>query len=504
MCIRDSIQISADGRISASGGWAAKGQAIAVQASQGMDLSGNVAARQVSLQSQRDVVLRGGDVVADEQLSVNAGSLNDVGRSASDKAKRFGQTVSVTTTGAAAVQNATWGAQDSLTLSSGGNATLTDAQVYAKGALTANAAALALNGSTQVSATGAAHVTTSGRTDIAAGSTLQGQAMVKVTAATLGNLGTVQGQSLQVVGTLDNGSTGTVASASSLNLTGTHLGNQGKVVADTLTASTTTLTNSGTLQGRTVTLTQSGQLTNSGTVVATGSQAALSVQAGALTNSGKLASDGNTGVQASTTLQNSAGGQITGQAIGMKAAQLSNSGLVHAAQALTVGDANTQSLTNTSTGTLQGHSIDAQAGTLSNQGKVRATQALTATSRQSALQNSSGATMQGTSVMLSGGLTNAGLIKAASDTAAASQIFVRMDDLNTAWANQVGGRIESGGSIRLQGQSGTQAGTLLALNDVALGDATRALNTLNVSGSVISQSGRIDASTGAGLSLIHI
>ncbi|TBO29382.1 filamentous hemagglutinin N-terminal domain-containing protein [Aquabacterium lacunae] len=490
------IRISAEGRISGTNNLSAAGQQVVVEASQGMDLSGNVSARQVNLSSQQDVTLRQGKLVADELLAVSAASLNDVGMTAASKAQRFGQTVTLNTTGAASVANAVWGAQGNQTVTVGGAATLSNADLYAKGALAMSTGSLGLQGTSQVSSTAAATVSSTGRTDIAAGSTLQGQALLTVSASTVGNLGTLQAKALQINGNLDNGSTGTVASEGALNLSGTQLTNQGKVMADTLSASTTSLNNSGTLQGRTVSLTQSGQHTNSGTVVATGNNAALSVQANGLSNSGKVASDGNTTLSVSGTLNNTATGQVTGQAIGVTATTVSNAGLVDAAKALTVGNASTQSLTNT--GALQGESLTAQANGVSNQGKMLAQKAVQITSRTSAIGNTSTGTIQGTSVTLSGGLDNAGLIKAKSATALASEIFVRMDDLNTAWANQVGGRIESDGSVRLRGTQGTQAGTVNAMQDIALGDALRNLAQLNISGTVISQQGRIDALVGTG------
>ncbi|MEY4427919.1 MAG: hypothetical protein RLZZ182_608, partial [Pseudomonadota bacterium] len=484
------IRISSDGRITATSNLSAAGQQVVVEAHRGMDLSGNVSARQVNLSSQQDVTLRQGKVVADELLAVSAASLNDLGNTAASKAQRFGQTVTLNTTGAASVANAVWGAQGNQTVTVGGAATLSNADLYAKGALAMSTSSLALQGTSQVSSSAAATVSSTGRTDIAAGSTLQGQALLTVSASTVGNLGTLQAKALQINGNLDNGSTGTVASEGALNLSGSQLANQGKVMADALSASTTSLNNSGTLQGRTVSLTQTGQHTNSGTVVATGTDAALTVQAGNLSNTGKVASDGNTTLSAGTQLTNSASGQVTGQAIGLTASAISNAGLVDAAKALTVGNASTQSLSNS--GALQGESLTAQADGVSNQGKMLAQKAVQITSRTSAISNTSTGTVQGTSITLSGGLDNAGLIKAKSATALASEIFVRMDDLNTTWANQVSGRIESDGSVRLRGTQGLQAGTVNAMQDVMLGDAQRTLNQLTISGTVISQQGRVD------------
>jgi len=204
--------------------------------------------------------------VADAALAVSAASLNDLGNTSAAKANRFGQTVTLDTTGATSIANAVWGAQGNQTVNVGGSATLNNADLYARGALAMATGSLALQGTTQVSSTEAATVRSTGRTDISANSTLQGQAAMNVSASTVGNLGTLQAKALQITGNLDNGATGTVASEGALTLGGTNLSNQGKVVADALTATTTSLSNSGTLQGRTVSLTQSGQHTNSGTV----------------------------------------------------------------------------------------------------------------------------------------------------------------------------------------------------------------------------------------------
>jgi len=487
-----SVTITAEGKITATGNTSATAD-VSATSKTAQSLSGNITAQNVTLNSAGDLALGAGNITAKQALQLSAASLNDAGNTAASRATRFGQTTALSITGNANMANAQWGAQGNNTTQVGGALNLTDASVYANGNLSINAGSAALSGTSDWSATGTNTSTVTGALAVASGSSVQSTSTLALSTGSTSNSGTLQGKAVTITGTLTNNASGTIASETDLALSGSQLNNAGKVAASQLTVTSTNVGNTGTLQGKTITLTQAQGLTNSGTIAATGTGASLSATAQTITNqaSGKMGSDGATTLAGSTSVNNA--GQITGNTITATGSSLSNSGLVAATQVLSLGNGGTASLSNLTGGALQGASVTATAQGISNNGKVLATGDVSLTSSQTALANLAQGTVQGASVNLTGGLNNDGLVKATSSTGKVSTLST-----NKAVSNSSTGKIESAGQVQLLGNQLANQGSITADGNISLGDASRNMASLSNTGKVISDKGTLVATLGNG------
>jgi filamentous hemagglutinin len=487
-----SVTITAEGKITATGNTSATAD-VSASSRTAQSLSGNITAQNVTLNSTGDLALGAGNITAKQALQVSAASLNDAGNTGANRATRFGQSTTLSITGNADMANAQWGAQGNTTTQVGGALNLTDASVYANGNLSIHASSAALNGTSDWSATGTNTSTVTGALAVAAGSSVQSTSSLVLNTGSTTNSGTLQGKSVNITGSLTNNASGTIASETDLSLGGSQLSNAGKVAASQLTVTSTNVGNTGTLQGKTIVLSQAQSLTNSGTIAATGTGASLSATAQSITNqaSGKMGSDGSTTLVGSTSVSNA--GQLTGNTITATGSSLSNSGLVAATQALSLGNGGTASLSNLTGGALQGASVSATSQAITNNGKVLATGEVSLTSSQTTLANQAQGTVQGASVNLTGGLNNDGLIKATSSTGKVSTLST-----NKALTNSSTGKIESAGQVRLLGTQLTNQGSITSDGNITLGDASRNLASLSNTGKVISDKGSLVATLGNG------
>ena len=250
---------------------------------------GNLAARQgdITLDANGKMTVR---------ESVTSGSLTAKGDGVTlTGSHKAGGDIAVNSTQDMALNNATLAADGKLTLSSAGNTTLAGSSLTSGGDMALGGKQLTSDASTQANAAGNAtlkaqtithqgQLTTGGDAQIAAvqldnRGTVAAKGGLTASASTVNNSGTLQGQTLGITG--DNvQNNGSLASASDARISAGQLDNLGTVAAKGgLTASASTVNNSGTLQGQTLGIT-GDNVQNNGTLAASG---ALSVDAGTLT-----------------------------------------------------------------------------------------------------------------------------------------------------------------------------------------------------------------------------
>ncbi|GJL35951.1 hypothetical protein TUM17576_27710 [Enterobacter hormaechei] len=339
------ITLDANGKLTvkdslSSGSLTAKGDGVTLSGSH--KASGNI-----TVTSTQDTVLNNATVAADGKLTFSgtgdtalSGSRFSSGKETTFAAKHI---VSDTASQLSATGNATLNAQGITwqgDLTSGGDASLTadtldnSGTITAKGALTANA-------------------------------------------GTVNNRGTLQGQTFDINSDMAQNS-GVWMSAGDARIAVGQLDNQGSIAAkNQLTARTSSLTNSGTLQGQTLDVTSDtarnsgslqstgdtrlavGQLNNAGMVVAQGT---FSATASALTNGGTLQGQGFS--LSSDTLESS-GALYSGSDAWIRATQLDNLGTVTAK-----GGLNVNATTLNNRGTLQGQRVGITGNNVQNSGTL--------------------------------------------------------------------------------------------------------------------------------------
>lgn len=273
-----------------------------------------------------------------------------------------------------------------------------------------------------------------------------------VTADTLDNAGTLQGNDALTLQTQNTNNSGTLAGGNSLDLSGQALINRGLLAAKNLTLNSRDITSSGTLQG-------------SSLLTATGST---------LTNqqNGLLLSNG------AVTLKNdrlSNAGQMQGGTLDLATGEWLNSGTALGQNGLNA----------------------TVSGTLDNQGSVVSQQAMTLTADNS---NNSG-TLMAKVLALHGDLRNSGLIQGT-------------DGLNwqgTSFTGTADGQMLSGGSLTLQGTTLDNQGRMQGRNLTATADSWRnggtvqAQDSLNVTlGHSFDNQGQMLSQGGAAISTAQL
>ncbi|MHB9347752.1 polymorphic toxin type 25 domain-containing protein [Enterobacter vonholyi] len=327
------------------------------------------------------------------------------------------------------------------------------------------------------------------------------QQALDVQAGRTDNRGQLLAKVLTLRGDLQN--SGLLQGSSTLAWSGNTFTNQpqGQVMGgETLTLSGQTLSNAGSLQGRSATL-DAGSLNNQGSVQTLD---ALTLSAtGRLDNTGALLSQ-NLFTLTATQLFND--GQLAGKALTVKAAQLNNTGILQGNDTL---ELTTRALSNGATGQLiSGSSLDLSLDTLDNAGLLLVNGGFTL--RGSDLTNRGDIQAQDLDLGLSSALTSTGNIVATDDaalhattltssgtvagktlTAGATELrnsglMQGSSAVNAAadrFINEQNGKWLSGGGFTLTGGELTNAGTLQGA-------------TLGMTGTTLTNSGTVNGQTG--------
>jgi filamentous hemagglutinin family protein len=275
--------------------------------------------------------LEGGSVTADTDLTFTASSLTDdktVNGAYTDNNKRYGShSLTLTNTGAAAIDGTSYGTAGNLTATTGSlGIGANGATLYTDGTLTVTSVtAMALN-SAQLKSTGNLTLTsTAGAMTTTSGGAIQSTAgTVALTAATgISNAVTISSDTSSL--TIRNGGTltnsGILHAHTAVDIadaTGARtqtVSNSGTILAETnLTLLGNTITNSGTIQGtQTSTLSALGQLTNSGTVILGNAASYVGTLIADVVDNlsgGTIQSAQTLNATIGTTLTNRAGGKI--------------------------------------------------------------------------------------------------------------------------------------------------------------------------------------------------
>lgn len=327
------------------------------------------------------------------------------------------------------------------------------------------------------------------------------QQALDVQAGRTDNRGQLLAKVLTLRGDLQN--SGLLQGSSTLAWSGNTFTNQpqGQVTGgETLTLSGQTLSNAGSLQGRSATL-DAASLNNQGSVQALD---ALTLSAtGRLDNTGALLSQNLFTLTAAQLFND---GQLAGKALTVKAAQLNNTGILQGNDTLAL---TTRALSNGATGQLvSGSSLDLSLDTLDNAGLLLVNGGFTL--RGSDLTNRGDIQAQDLDLGLSSALTSTGNIVATGDaalhattltssgtvagktlTAGATELrnsglMQGSSAVNAAadrFINEQNGKWLSGGGFTLTGGELTNAGTLQGA-------------TLGMTGTTLTNSGTVNGQTG--------
>lgn len=315
------------------------------------------------------------------------------------------------------------------------------------------------------------------------------------------NRGQLLAKVLTLRGDLQN--SGLLQGSSTLAWSGNTFTNQpqGQVTGgETLTLSGQTLSNAGSLQGRSATL-DAGSLNNQGSVQTLD---ALTLSAtGRLDNTGALLSQNLFTLTAAQLFND---GQLAGKALTVKAAQLNNTGILQGNDTLAL---TTRALSNGATGQLvSGSPLNVSLDTLDNAGLLLVKGGFTL--RGSDLTNRGDIQAQSLDLGLSNALTNTGNIIATDDaalnattltssgTVAGKTLTAGGTELRNSglmqgsnavnatadrFINELNGKWLSGGGFRLAGGQLTNAGTLQGA-------------TLGMTGTTLTNSGTVNGQTG--------
>ncbi|MFT2929930.1 contact-dependent inhibition toxin CdiA [Enterobacter sp. HK-058-C-ECC] len=315
------------------------------------------------------------------------------------------------------------------------------------------------------------------------------------------NRGQLLAKVLTLRGDLQN--SGLLQGSSTLAWSGNTFTNQpqGQVTGgESLTLSGQTLSNAGSLQGRSATL-DAGSLNNQGSVQTLD---ALTLSAtGRLDNTGALLSQNLFTLTAAQLFND---GQLAGKALTVKAAQLNNTGILQGNDTLVL---TTRALSNGATGQLvSGSPLNVSLDTLDNAGLLLVKGGFTL--RGSDLTNRGDIQAQSLDLGLSNALTNTGNIVATDDAAlnattltssgtvagktlTAGGIELRNSGLMQGsnavnatadrFINELNGKWLSGGGFTLTGGQLTNAGTLQGA-------------TLGMTGTTLTNSGTVNGQTG--------
>ncbi|EMN1411989.1 hemagglutinin repeat-containing protein [Enterobacter cloacae] len=327
------------------------------------------------------------------------------------------------------------------------------------------------------------------------------QQALDVQAGSTDNRGQLLAKVLTLRGDLQN--SGLLQGSSTLAWSGDTFANQtqGQVTGgETLTLSGKTLSNAGSLQGRSATL-GAESLSNQGSVQALD---ALTLSAtGRLDNKGALLSQNLFTLTAAQLFND---GQLAGKALTANAAQLSNTGILQGNDALAL---TTRALSNRNTGQLvSGSNLDLHLDTLDNAGLLLVDGGFTL--RGSDLTNQGDIQAQSLDLGLSNTLTNTGNLVAtenailnattltSSGTVAGKTLTAGAAELRNSglmqgsnavnatadrFINELNGKWLSGGGFTLKGGQLTNAGTLQGA-------------TLGMTGSILTNSGTVNGLTG--------
>ncbi|MGC6100920.1 contact-dependent inhibition toxin CdiA, partial [Enterobacter quasiroggenkampii] len=315
------------------------------------------------------------------------------------------------------------------------------------------------------------------------------------------NRGQLLAKVLTLRGDLQN--SGLLQGSSTLAWSGNTFTNQpqGQVTGgETLTLSGQTLSNAGSLQGRSATL-DAGSLNNQGSVQTLD---ALTLSAtGRLDNTGALLSQNLFTLTAAQLFND---GQLAGKALTVKAAQLNNTGILQGNDTLAL---TTRALSNGATGQLvSGSPLNLSLDTLDNAGLLLVKGGFTL--RGSDLTNRGDIQAQSLDLGLSNALTNTGNIVATDDaalnattltssgTVAGKTLTAGGTELRNSglmqgsnavnatadrFTNELNGKWLSGGGFTLTGGQLTNAGTLQGA-------------TLGMTGTTLTNSGTVNGQTG--------
>ncbi|MCK7309709.1 hemagglutinin repeat-containing protein [Enterobacter quasiroggenkampii] len=327
------------------------------------------------------------------------------------------------------------------------------------------------------------------------------QQVLDVQADRTDNRGQLLAKVLTLRGDLQN--SGLLQGSSTLAWSGNTFTNQpqGQVTGgETLTLSGQTLSNAGSLQGRSATL-DAGSLNNQGNVQTLD---ALTLSAtGRLDNTGALLSQNLFTLTAAQLFND---GQLAGKALTVKAAQLNNTGILQGNDTLAL---TTRTLSNGATGQLvSGSPLDLSLDTLDNVGLLLVKGGFTL--RGSDLTNRGDIQAQSLDLGLSNALTNTGNIVATDDavlnattltssgTVAGKTLTAGGTELRNSglmqgsnavnatadrFINELNGKWLSGGGFTLTGGQLTNAGTLQGA-------------TLGMTGTTLTNSGTVNGQTG--------
>ncbi|WP_375751684.1 contact-dependent inhibition toxin CdiA [Enterobacter roggenkampii] len=315
------------------------------------------------------------------------------------------------------------------------------------------------------------------------------------------NRGQLLAKVLTLRGDLQN--SGLLQGSSSLAWSGKTFTNQpqGQVTGgETLTLSGQTLSNAGSLQGRSATL-DAGSLNNQGSVQTL--DALTLSTTGRLDNTGALLSQNLFTLTAAQLFND---GQLAGKVLTVKAAQLNNTGILQGNDTLAL---TTRALSNGATGQLvSGSPLDLSLDTLDNAGLLLVKGGFTL--RGSDLTNRGDIQAQSLDLGLSNALTNTGNIVATDDaalnattlnssgTVAGKTLTAGGTELRNSglmqgsnavnatadrFINELNGKWLSGGGFTLAGGQLTNAGTLQGA-------------TLGMTGTTLTNSGTVNGQTG--------
>ncbi|WP_412530755.1 contact-dependent inhibition toxin CdiA [Enterobacter roggenkampii] len=315
------------------------------------------------------------------------------------------------------------------------------------------------------------------------------------------NRGQLLAKVLTLRGDLQN--SGLLQGSSTLAWSGNTFTNQpqGQVTGgETLTLSGQTLSNAGSLQGRSATL-DAGSLNNKGSVQTL--DALTLSTTGRLDNTGALLSQNLFTLTAAQLFND---GQLAGKALTVKAAQLNNTGILQGNDTLAL---TTRALSNGATGQLvSGSPLNVSLDTLDNAGLLLVKGGFTL--RGSDLTNRGDIQAQSLDLGLSNALTNTGNIVATDDaalnattltssgTVAGKTLTAGGTELRNSglmqgsnavnatadrFINELNGKWLSGGGFTLAGGQLTNAGTLQGA-------------TLGMTGTTLTNSGTVNGQTG--------
>ncbi|MCU6162915.1 hemagglutinin repeat-containing protein [Enterobacter bugandensis] len=327
------------------------------------------------------------------------------------------------------------------------------------------------------------------------------QQAVDVQASSTDNRGQLLAKVLTLRGDLQN--SGLLQGSSTLAWSGDTFANQtqGQVTGgETLTLSGKTLSNAGSLQGRSATL-GAENLSNQGSVQTL--DAMTLAATGRLDNKGALLSQNLLTLTAAQLFND---GQLAGKTLAVNAVQLTNSGILQGNDALSL---TTRALSNRNTGQLvSGSDLDLNLATLDNAGLLLVDGGFTL--RGSDLTNQGDIQAQSLALGLSNTLTNTGKLVATDDvslnattltnsgSAAGKTLTAGAAELRNSglmqgsnavnatadsFINELNGKWLSGGGFTLKGGQLTNAGTLQGA-------------TLGITGSTLSNSGTVNGQMG--------